>query len=151
MAIRAFNSLNKRQQLGILIGAPSAVALFLIVLIYRALGVLGPDPTDRLPGFFHRNIPDNLWGQIIDTEQKIAVEQAEIDKRAAVQKEMDGLEADVKAALERLPRESEKIDMRQADREACPRHPERHRRGPGALGAHHRGRRRHRLAHQQRR
>jgi hypothetical protein len=112
MAIRAFNSLNKRQQLAVLIGVPAAVAIFLIVLIYRAMGVLGPDPTDRLPGFFHRNLPDNLWGQIIDTESKIAIEQTEIDKRAAVQKEMDGLEADVKAALERLPRESEKIDMR---------------------------------------
>jgi len=107
MAIRAFNSLNKRQQLAILIGAPAAVALLLIVLIYRALGVLGPDPTDRLPGFFHRNIPDNLWSQINETEANIAIEQTEIDKRATVQKEMDGLEADVKAALERLPRESE--------------------------------------------
>ncbi len=113
MAIRAFNNLNKRQQLAILIGVPSAVALFLIVLIYREMGVLGPDPTDRLPGFFHRNLPDNLYEQINATEAKIAVEQAEIDKRAAVQKEMDGLDADVKAALERLPRESEKIDMRQ--------------------------------------
>jgi hypothetical protein len=113
MAIRAFNSLNKRQQLAVLIGAPAAVALILIVLIYRALGVLGPDPTDRLPGFIHRTIPGNLWSDINETEAKIAVEQIEIDKRAAVQKEMDGLEADVKAALERLPRESEKIDMRQ--------------------------------------
>jgi hypothetical protein len=112
MAIPAFNKLNKRQQLAILIGAPSAVALLLIVLIYRALGVLGPDPTDRLPGFFHRIVPGNLWEQINDTEAKIAVEQAEIDKRSAVQKEMDGLEADIKAARERLPLESEKIDMR---------------------------------------
>jgi len=112
MAIRAFNNLNKRQQLAILIGLPSAVALFLIVLIYRAMGVLGPDPNDRLPGFFHRNTPDNLWSQINDKVAQIAVEQDEINKRPAVQKEMEGLEADIKAARERLPLESEKIDMR---------------------------------------
>ena len=112
MAIRAFTNLNKRQQLAVLIGIPAAGGLLFIVLIYRALGVLGPDPDDRMPRFFHRNLPGNLWEQILDTRAKIAVEQAEIDKRRAVEQEMQGLEADIKAARDRLPLESEKIDMR---------------------------------------
>jgi len=112
MALRAFNDLNKRQQLAILAGVPSAVALLLIILIYRALGVLGPDQQDRIPSFMLRNLPGNIWSTITDTEAQIATQQAEIDKGPAIQKEMEGLEADIKAARERLPLESEKIDMR---------------------------------------
>jgi len=112
MALRAFNDLNKRQQLAILAGVPSAVALLLIILIYRALGVLGPDQQDCIPSFMLRNLPGNIWSTITDTEAQIATQQAEIDKGPAIQKEMEGLEADIKAARERLPLESEKIDMR---------------------------------------
>ncbi len=112
MAIRSFNDLNKKQQLAVLIGAPAVVAITLIVLIYRSMGVLGPDPEDRLPGFVHRNLPGNKWEQINTLNGQIAEKDVIIARRQAVEKELANLEADIKAGRERLPLESEKAEMR---------------------------------------
>jgi hypothetical protein len=112
MAIRSFNDLNKNQQLAVLIGVPAVVAITLGVLIYRAMGVLGPDPEDHLPGFVHRNLPGNKWEQINALDAQIAEKQVIIDRRPAVEAELNGLEADIKAGRERLPLESEKAEMR---------------------------------------
>ncbi len=110
MAIRAFNDLNKRQQLAVLIGAPVGVALLFIVLIYRALGELGPD--EKLPGMLQRHAPGNLWDQITDLNAQIKVQEDEIAKEPAIRKQLADYEADIKAARERLPLESEKAEMR---------------------------------------
>lgn len=112
MAIRSFNDLNKNQQLAVLIGVPAVVAITLGVLIYRAMGVLGPDPEDHLPGFLHRNLPGNKWEQINTLNSQIAEKQAIINRRPAVEAELNSLEADIKAGRERLPLESEKAEMR---------------------------------------
>jgi hypothetical protein len=112
MAIRSFNDLNKNQQLAVLIGVPAVVAITLIVLIYRAMGVLGPDPEDRLPGFLHRNLPGNKWEQINKLDKQIAEKQVIIDRKQRVIDELNSLEADIKAGRERLPLESEKAEMR---------------------------------------
>lgn len=112
MAIRSFNDLNKNQQLAVLIGVPAVVAITLIVLIYRALGVLGPDPDDGLPGFMHRKLPGNKWEQINSLNSQIAEKQVIIDRKQKVIDELNSLEADIKAGRERLPLESEKAEMR---------------------------------------
>jgi len=112
MAIRSFNDLNKNQQLAVLIGVPALMVITLGVLIYRAMGVLGPDPEDHLPGFLHRNLPGNKWEQINALDVQIAAKQVIIDRRQKVEEELNGLEADIKAGRERLPLESEKAEMR---------------------------------------
>lgn len=112
MAIRSFNDLNKNQQLAVLIGVPVVVAITLCVLIYRAMGVLGPDPEDRLPSFLHRNLPGNKWEQINKLDTQIKEKDVIIARRQKVIDELNSLEADIKAGRERLPLESEKAEMR---------------------------------------
>jgi hypothetical protein len=112
MAVRAFNELNKQQQLAILIGVPTALAVVLIIFIYRGMGVLGPDRDDKLPGFLHRKTPTSLWAQIIELEDQIKVKDDIILRKAAVEKELADLKSDIKKAMDRLPQESEKADMR---------------------------------------
>lgn len=112
MAIRSFNDLNKRQQLAVLIGVPALVAIILIVLIYRALGVLGPDREIKLPGMLLRNPPQSLWLDIGAAEEEIAKQEAIIRRRPEAEKTLANLEADIKEGRERLPLESEKPEMR---------------------------------------
>ncbi len=112
MAIRSFNDLNKRQQLAVLIGVPVLVAIILIVLIYRALGVLGPDRDGKLPGFLLRSPPQSLWGDILITEEDIAKQDEIIKRRADAEKTLANLEVDIRTGRERLPLESEKPEMR---------------------------------------
>jgi hypothetical protein len=112
MAIRSFNDLNKNQQLAVLIGVPAVIAITLGVLIYRALGVLGPDPDDRLPGFMHRTVPGNKWEQINALDVQIGEKDVIIARKPKVIEELTNLEADIKAGRERLPLESEKGEMR---------------------------------------
>lgn len=112
MAIRSFNDLNKNQQLAVLIGLPAVIAITFGVLIYRALGVLGPDPEDRLPEFMHRNLPGNKWEQINTLDGQIAEKDAIIARKPKVVEELNNLEADIKAGRERLPLDSEKGEMR---------------------------------------
>ena len=112
MAIRSFNDLNKKQQLAVLIGVPVLVAITLGVLIYRAMGVLGPDPEDHLPGLMHRSLPGNKWEQINALDKQIQEKDVIIARRQKVIDELNSLEADIKAGRERLPLESEKAEMR---------------------------------------
>lgn len=112
MAIRSFNDLNKKQQLAVLIGVPVLVAITLGVLIYRAMGVLGPDPEDHLPGLMHRSLPGNKWEQINTLDKQIQEKDVIIARRQKVIDELNSLEADIKAGRERLPLESEKAEMR---------------------------------------
>jgi hypothetical protein len=112
MAIRSFNDLNKNQQLGVLIGLPAFVAIIIMVMIYRSLGVLGQDPGDGLPNFMHRNLPENKWQIITGLNDQISAKDVIIARRPVAEKKLANLESDIKAARERLPLESEKIEMR---------------------------------------
>ncbi len=112
MAMRSFNDLNKKQQLAVLIGVPALVAVILLTLIYRALGVLGADPDDRLPGFMHRSLPGNKWELIEAKNTEIAAKDVIIARGPAAILELKSLEADIKSGRDRLPLESEKTEMR---------------------------------------
>jgi hypothetical protein len=112
MAIRSFNDLNKKQQLAVFIGVPALVAIILLTLIYRALGVLGADPGDRLPGFMHRSLPGNKWELIEAKNGEITAKDVIIARGPAAALELKGLEADIKSGRDRLPLESEKTEMR---------------------------------------
>ena len=112
MAIRNFSDLNKKQQLAVFIGLPALVAIILLTLIYRALGVLGADPDDRLPGFMHRSLPGNKWELIEGKNAEIATKDVIIARGPAATLELKSLEADIKSGRDRLPLESEKTEMR---------------------------------------
>lgn len=111
MAVR-FNDLKPRQQLAILIGVPAVVAIALGVLIYRAMGELGPDEDDRLPRFLHRELPVSKWATINEKKVQIAEKDKIIAEKPAVELELANLEVAIKAGLDRLPLESEKAEMR---------------------------------------
>ena len=110
MAIRSFNDLNKKQQLAVFIGVPSLVAIVLITLIYRSLGVLGADPD--VPGFMQRSLPGNKWELIEAKNVEIAAKDVIIARGPAAIIELKSLEADIKTGRDRLPLESEKTEMR---------------------------------------
>ncbi len=112
MAIKSFNDLNRNQQLGVYIGVPALVAIIIGVLIYRSLGVLGVDPHDGLPGFMHRNLPNNKWSVIEGLNTEIAAKDVIIARGPVAKIKLANLEADIKAGRERLPLESEKTEMR---------------------------------------
>lgn len=112
MAIRSFNDLNKKQQLAIFIGVPALIAVVLMAMIYRSLGVLGDDPEDRLPRFMHRSLPNNKWELIQAKNTEIAAKDVIIARGPAKIIELKGLEADIKSGRDRLPLESEKTEMR---------------------------------------
>jgi len=112
MAIKSFNDLNRNQQLGVYIGVPSLLAIIIGVLIYRSLGVLGADPQDGLPGFMHRNLPNNKWSIIEGLNLEIAAKDVIVARGPAAKIKLANLEADIKAGRERLPLESEKAEMR---------------------------------------
>jgi hypothetical protein len=112
MAIKSFNDLNRNQQLGVYIGVPTLVAIIIVVLIYRSLGVLGADPQDGLPSFMHRNLPNNKWSIIEGLNTEIAAKDVIIVRGPAAKIKLANLEADIKAGRERLPLESEKTEMR---------------------------------------
>ncbi len=113
MAVRSFNDLNKKQQLGVLIGVPAIVAIIICVLIYRSMGELGPDPDDSLPGFMHRNLPGNKWEQINTLITQIQAKDVIIARYEPAKKELANLESAIKTGRERLPLESEKAEMRE--------------------------------------
>ena len=112
MAIRNFNDLNKKQQLAVFIGFPALIAIVLITLIYRSLGVLGDDPEDRLPGFMHRSVPGNKWELIGAKNVEITAKDVIIARGPAAIITLKGLEADIKSGRDRLPLDSEKTEMR---------------------------------------
>ena len=88
------------------------IAIVLMAMIYRSLGVLGDDPEDRLPSFMHRSLPNNKWELIRAKNTEIAGKDVIIARGPARIIELKGLEADIKSGRDRLPLESEKTEMR---------------------------------------
>jgi hypothetical protein len=109
MAIPAFSSLPKQQQLAILIGVPLLVAVILGYTTRQTLGKLGPDPA------LHRLLqrPTGKWVEINAKEAEIAEKDKIIALLPEVKKEFDDLQDEIKRNEERLPLEAEKTEMRQ--------------------------------------
>ncbi|MBA2482630.1 MAG: hypothetical protein H0V44_18360 [Planctomycetes bacterium] len=118
MALPAFGSLPKKQQMYILYGVPAAIAALLIFLTWKALGTLGPidnaiDPSNKLPGFLQRNTGQGVWNEIVTTQSEIDQKDAVIREKPKLEADLAALQLDIKAAEERLPRETEKAEMRE--------------------------------------
>lgn len=111
MAIPAFNTLDKRQQLMLLVGAPALIVLLLLYLSWGLLAKLGPDPA--LPTFLHRSGPDSKWTQILDLRDQIAAKDAIIAREGSIKARLAALEGEIRIADERLPKEAEKPEIRQ--------------------------------------
>jgi hypothetical protein len=116
MALPAFSSLPKKQQMYIMYGVPGAVAVLLVYLIWKALGTLGPvdtsiDPSSKM--LFTRNTGQGIWNEIITTQNSIDEKQKVIDEKPVLEAQLASLALDIKAAQERLPRETEKAEMRE--------------------------------------
>jgi len=109
MAIPAFSTLDKRQQITVLIAVPAAIVLLLGYFSWRALTKLGPDPA--VPTFIHR--PAGIWGQIIEVQDQITAKEAIIAREASIKARLAALESEIKIADERLPKEAEKPEIRQ--------------------------------------
>jgi hypothetical protein len=109
MAVPAFSSLNKNQQLAVLIGVPLVLGLVLAYVSYRLLGTLGPDP--RFPNVLRRE--GGVWAEVNSTQKDIDTEQQTIDRMPIVQAELKALQDEIKEKEQQLPREAEVADMRQ--------------------------------------
>ncbi len=114
----SFSALPKKQQLSIVYGVPAAIAVLIIYLTWRDLGALGKidndiDPTNRLPSLLQRNTPVSVWTDIRSTQADIDDKQKIIDRGPAVKAKLQSILADIKAYEERLPRETEKAEMRE--------------------------------------
>ncbi len=109
MAVPAFNDLNKQQQLAILIGVPVILALLLIYLNHKVLVRLGADPV--LPAFLHKE--GGKWAEIRQKDSEIEIQKGIIAEGPEVLAKLAALQAEIKQAEERLPRETEKSEMRQ--------------------------------------
>jgi hypothetical protein len=125
MALPAFSSLPRKNQLAIIYGVPAGIAALLLFWAWKDLGTLGKiDPdilaaegkTSKLPAFVQRNTPTGIWTDpdagIIAVQGHIK-EKDEIIKRGPdVDRKLASLQGEIKAAQERLPQESEKAEMR---------------------------------------
>ncbi len=111
MAIPAFASLNKRQQMAVLIGVPCAGLLLLGWLSHRSLGRLGPDPS--VPAFVHLEKPENIWSQINTTKGQIQEKELIIAEGPKIEAQLKALEDEIYEAEQRLPTVAEKAAMRQ--------------------------------------
>src|SRR4051812_40640101 len=99
MAIPAFSSLNKRQQLAILVGAPCVLLIVLGWMTNKALGKLGADP--KVPAFMHREQPENLWGQIAQKDTDIQAKDVIIAEGPKIEATLAALQDDIKDAERR--------------------------------------------------
>ncbi|MBA3707922.1 MAG: hypothetical protein H0W83_03765 [Planctomycetes bacterium] len=130
MPLPAFSTLPKRQQQYILYGAPTAVSILVIYLIWKSLATLGPidndihneiDPTtssprfgiNHLPSFLQRDTGNGIWNDIATAQAEINVKKAVIAERPGLEAQLEALRVDIKAAEERLPRDTEKAEMRE--------------------------------------
>ncbi len=111
MPIPAFATLNKRQQMAVLIGVPCAGLILLGWLSHRSLGRLGPDPS--VPSLVHLEKPDNIWGQINATQVQIAEKDLIIAEGPKIEADLKALEDEIYEAEQRLPTVAEKAAMRQ--------------------------------------
>lgn len=114
----SFSALPRKHQLSIVYGVPAAIAVLIVYLTWRDLGALGKidneiDPSNRLPAMLQRNTPVSVWTDIRSTQGEIDAKQTIIDRGPAVKATLASLEADIKAYEERLPRETEKAEMRE--------------------------------------
>ena len=109
MAIPAFNTLEKRQQLTVLIAVPAAIVLILGYFSWRSLAKLGPDPA--VPGFLQR--PGGTWTTINETQDQIAAKDTIIAGEAGIKIRLAALQDEIKIADDRLPKEAEKPEIRQ--------------------------------------
>jgi hypothetical protein len=121
MAIPSFSSMPRRNQLLIAYGVPAAILALLLFWMWKALGTLGPvdkaiaEASGQPSGlFFTRNTPSPaIWADIVDTQTQINAQMEVAKTLPEVQKTYNGLLAEKKIAEERLPRETEKAEMRQ--------------------------------------
>jgi hypothetical protein len=111
MAVPAWNTLEKRQQLMVLVGAPALVVLLLLYLSWGLLAKLGPDPA--VPAFLHRSGPDAKWNQILELRDQITAKDAIIAREGTIKARLAALEGEIRIADERLPKEAEKPEIRQ--------------------------------------
>lgn len=113
MALPAFSQMPRKQQLMVVYGAPALLAALLLYWLWSALGTLGP-VDDKVLGFLSRDTPSpSLGAEIKALQTSIDEQQAVIDRGPEVDKQLAALEGEIKTAQERLPRESEKAEMRE--------------------------------------
>ena len=109
MAIPAFNTLDKRQQLTVLIAIPAALVFIFGYFSWRALTTLGPDPA--LPGFIQRS--GGTWTEINELGDQIDAQMLIINREASIKARLAALSGEIELADARLPKEAEKPEIRQ--------------------------------------
>lgn len=109
MAIPAFNTLDKRQQLTVLIAIPAAIVVILGYFSWRTLAKLGPDPS--VPALLQR--PGGIWSEINARQDEIALKDAIILREPSIKLRLAALQDEIKLADDRLPKEAEKPEIRQ--------------------------------------
>lgn len=107
--LAAFNQLDKRQQLMVVVGVPVLIIGLLGYLSWGILVKLGPDP--KLPRFLQR--PAGVWSEITTAESQIAEKQRIIEEGPKVEAQLAALAEEIARAEERLPLEAEKTEVRQ--------------------------------------
>jgi len=108
-ALDAFNQLDKRQQIAVVVGVPVLIVGLLGYLTWGQLVKLGPD--ESVPGFLQR--PGGYWTDIINTDAAIAEQEAIIATGPEVDRQLKELTDEIALAEDRLPLEAEKTEVRQ--------------------------------------
>jgi len=109
MAIPAFASLDKRQQITVVVAIPAALVLLFGWLSWRTLAKLGPDPA--LPALVQRS--GGEWAKINELTDQIAAKDLIIAEEPAIQLRLAALKTEIEIADQRLPKEAEKPEIRQ--------------------------------------
>jgi len=109
MAIPAFASLDKRQQITVVVAIPVALVLLFGWLSWRTLAKLGPDPA--LPAFVQRS--GGEWAKINELTDQIAAKDLIIAEEPAINRRLAALKTEIEIADQRLPKEAEKPEIRQ--------------------------------------
>ena len=109
MAIPAFASLDKRQQITVVVGIAAALVLLFGWLSWRALTKLGPDPA--LPAFLQRR--GGEWAKIEELIVQIEAKDAIIRQEPDIRRQLAALATEIEVADQRLPKVAEKPEIRQ--------------------------------------
>ena len=107
-ALDAFNQLEKRQQIAIVVGVPVLIVGLLGYLSWGQLVKLGPDP--QVPGFLQR--PVGLWSEINAANEGIVAQEAVIATGPEIERQLKALSDEIALAEDRLPLEAEKTEVR---------------------------------------
>jgi hypothetical protein len=107
--LAAFNALEKRQQITIVVAVPLLIIALLGYLSWGLLAKLGPDP--KLPAFLQR--PGGVWTDINAAVEGIAAQEAIIATGPQVEARLKELSDEIDLAEQRLPLEAEKTEVRQ--------------------------------------